>query len=452
MHAAPARPPGGIATHPIYISHIENVEQPRGPRDPRDRSDRRHARCNAGTAAAIGRGRKEPRHVHDRSRVPARRHLVRRASSPSSPARTSSSPSATSVVGRQLETRRRATTSSSTGESVVAWTAVAGVPAGFIEHVWSRDGVEVARQCLPVGSGRRWRTWSRHTVEAGQLRGAGHRPRRHRAGQDPLRGGRAGSRTADGASIDRNCPQPLDEEGETAMNRIRQILVRFVVFVRAGSAAVALGLIETFGSARGRRRAGPAGAGGRRWRCWCWRPPVRAVQPGMVGVRINRLTGGLAVLPDGPALVLPLIHELRRYPLRDQVYRPAEERPRRRRGPLPVDRGPVAGGGRHRALRARPRRVWRRWPGGCPRTSAAISSSRWSTACCTGRWPATPCARSSPTSGWPIQDEIQRELRALLARDGVVPARLLPGPRRPAREVPGRARGAAGRGAGHRRR
>ena len=44
---------------------------------------------------------------------------------------------------------------------------MAGVPAGFIEHVWTRDGVEVARQVLPVGSGRRWRTWSRHTVKPG---------------------------------------------------------------------------------------------------------------------------------------------------------------------------------------------------------------------------------------------------------------------------------------------
>jgi hypothetical protein len=53
------------------------------------------------------------------------------------------------------------------GDRVVAWSEVAGVPAGFIEHVWTRDGVEVARQVLPVGSGRRWRSWSRHTVKEG---------------------------------------------------------------------------------------------------------------------------------------------------------------------------------------------------------------------------------------------------------------------------------------------
>lgn len=53
------------------------------------------------------------------------------------------------------------------GEQVIAWSAIAGVPAGFVEHVWSRDGVEVARRTLPVGAGRRWRTWSRHVVEEG---------------------------------------------------------------------------------------------------------------------------------------------------------------------------------------------------------------------------------------------------------------------------------------------
>jgi hypothetical protein len=53
------------------------------------------------------------------------------------------------------------------GETVFAWSALIGVPAGFVEHVWTRDGVEVARHYLPVGSNRRWRTWSRLTVTPG---------------------------------------------------------------------------------------------------------------------------------------------------------------------------------------------------------------------------------------------------------------------------------------------
>jgi hypothetical protein len=53
-------------------------------------------------------------------------------------------------------------------DTVVVWTALVGVPAGFIEHVWLHNGVEVARHYLPVGNDRRWRTWSRHRVDPGE--------------------------------------------------------------------------------------------------------------------------------------------------------------------------------------------------------------------------------------------------------------------------------------------
>jgi Protein of unknown function (DUF2914) len=53
------------------------------------------------------------------------------------------------------------------GDRLVAWTSVSGLKSGFIEHVWYRDDVEVARFYLPVGAGRRWRTWSRHTASPG---------------------------------------------------------------------------------------------------------------------------------------------------------------------------------------------------------------------------------------------------------------------------------------------
>jgi len=53
------------------------------------------------------------------------------------------------------------------GDKLYAWTAVSGLGSGFIEHVWYRDGAEVARHYLPVGAGRRWRTWSRHEVQVG---------------------------------------------------------------------------------------------------------------------------------------------------------------------------------------------------------------------------------------------------------------------------------------------
>jgi regulator of protease activity HflC (stomatin/prohibitin superfamily) len=107
------------------------------------------------------------------------------------------------------------------------------------------------------------------------------------------------------------------------MNRLRPLLVRSGVLLRAAWAAITLGIIEIFGSPRGRRvlallvLVGATIAAVKR-------PPLRTIEPGMVGVRINRLTGGLSVLRDGTALVLPVIHELRRYPLRDQIYRPEQ--------------------------------------------------------------------------------------------------------------------------------
>ena len=54
------------------------------------------------------------------------------------------------------------------GEQVYAHSDVAGYGAGFIEHVWTREGVEVARHYLPTGDEHAWRSWSRHRLEAGE--------------------------------------------------------------------------------------------------------------------------------------------------------------------------------------------------------------------------------------------------------------------------------------------
>jgi hypothetical protein len=56
------------------------------------------------------------------------------------------------------------------GEILYAHGAVAGQAGGFVEHVWTCDGVEVARHYLPIGRDRRWRTWSRHRLQAGEYR------------------------------------------------------------------------------------------------------------------------------------------------------------------------------------------------------------------------------------------------------------------------------------------
>ena len=53
-------------------------------------------------------------------------------------------------------------------------------------------------------------------------------------------------------------------------------------------------------------------------------PPLRKVGRGEVGLRVNQLTGGISEWREGSVLIIPGLHELRTYSLRDAVYRPAE--------------------------------------------------------------------------------------------------------------------------------
>ena len=62
-------------------------------------------------------------------------------------------------------------------------------------------------------------------------------------------------------------------------------------------------------------------------------PPIKSVARGELGVRYNRLTGGLDEWREGSALVLPGLHDVRVFSLRDQVYRPTESS--RADGPAP---------------------------------------------------------------------------------------------------------------------
>jgi regulator of protease activity HflC (stomatin/prohibitin superfamily) len=62
-------------------------------------------------------------------------------------------------------------------------------------------------------------------------------------------------------------------------------------------------------------------------------PPIKPVARGELGVRYNRLTGGLDEWREGSALVLPGLHDARVFSLRDQVYRPTESS--RADGPAP---------------------------------------------------------------------------------------------------------------------
>ena len=63
-------------------------------------------------------------------------------------------------------------------------------------------------------------------------------------------------------------------------------------------------------------------------------PPLQGVGRGEVGVRTNLLTGSVSEWQDGTVFVLPGLHEMRLYQMRDQSYRP--EKIASASGPAPL--------------------------------------------------------------------------------------------------------------------
>jgi regulator of protease activity HflC (stomatin/prohibitin superfamily) len=63
-------------------------------------------------------------------------------------------------------------------------------------------------------------------------------------------------------------------------------------------------------------------------------PPLAAIAPGEVGVRINRLTGSVSEWRDGSVLVLPGLHDMKVHSVRDRTHQPAAIR--RADGPAPL--------------------------------------------------------------------------------------------------------------------
>jgi regulator of protease activity HflC (stomatin/prohibitin superfamily) len=51
-------------------------------------------------------------------------------------------------------------------------------------------------------------------------------------------------------------------------------------------------------------------------------PPLESIARREVGIRLNRVTGSTTQVNEGVALMIPGIHDLRRYSLQDQLYRP----------------------------------------------------------------------------------------------------------------------------------
>ncbi len=200
--------------------------------------------------------------------------------------------------------------------------------------------------------------------------------------------------------------------------RIKQGVPKVYIFTRAAGAALVLGMLEVFGSPRGRRYlAGGAVLGA--VLLLVLRPPIQAVPAGEVGVRVNRLTGGISVMPEGPALIVPLLHELRRYSLRDQVYRPAGSATADAAAPFQTVEGLSVGVGvtvRYALDRDRIGEVARRLPVNVgadliePVVDGVLHHSL-----------AKHTVREIFTDKRiEIQDGIEQELRGLLAKDGIV--------------------------------
>jgi regulator of protease activity HflC (stomatin/prohibitin superfamily) len=106
------------------------------------------------------------------------------------------------------------------------------------------------------------------------------------------------------------------------MQAIRSIFVGGARHTGSAFASVSGGVVGGIHANRNRLLAiGAVAAIG--YACYT-HPPLQAIKRGEVGVRINQFTGSITQLPDGTAWVLPGVHELRRYSLQDQVYRPVQ--------------------------------------------------------------------------------------------------------------------------------
>ncbi|MCU1280721.1 MAG: spfh domain / band 7 family protein [bacterium] len=108
------------------------------------------------------------------------------------------------------------------------------------------------------------------------------------------------------------------------MRVLKQIgarLAKVGYLIRATLWAAVLGVIELVQNERGRRILAVLTLAGVTAGV-VYMKPVRTINPGEVGVRVNRITGHIGQLHEGWAIVVPGIHELRRFPLRDQIYRP----------------------------------------------------------------------------------------------------------------------------------
>ena len=105
-------------------------------------------------------------------------------------------------------------------------------------------------------------------------------------------------------------------------------------------------------------------------------PPMVSVARGEMGIRENRLTGAVSEWREGSVLVLPGLHDMRVYSVRDHTYRP--DKIRRADGPAPLQSVEGLSLGVDLAVRYAldAGAVGEHRRGTCPTTSARRSSSR----------------------------------------------------------------------------
>ena len=102
---------------------------------------------------------------------------------------------------------------------------------------------------------------------------------------------------------------------------IKKQLSKLGNLAKATCLAATLGVIEMIQTPKGRRTLGVIALVALTVGLVVARP-IRSIPAGTAAVRVNRLTGGMTILDEGWCMKLPFIHELRTYPLHDQVYKP----------------------------------------------------------------------------------------------------------------------------------
>src|SRR6185295_3730744 len=87
-----------------------------------------------------------------------------------------------------------------------------------------------------------------------------------------------------------------------------------------GTALAASGLVRARGAL-----VAVAVLGGAAWLLHAY-PPITQIGRGEIGVRVNRITGAASEWRDGSVLVVPGLHEMHLYSLRDRTYQPEKIR------------------------------------------------------------------------------------------------------------------------------